>query len=160
MSLPLLQNHFQIAYVVRDVQASMRRLADQFGVARWYVEDMQALHGPEAPIAFIGLAYAGEVMLELIEARPGRQSIYLDWLPEAEDGLKLHHLGFLSPSEADFRARVEQLNAAGYPTAAAGAFGDILDFHYADTTPVFGHYHELIRLKAEGEAYFAKAPRN
>src|SRR3546814_1637050 len=63
-------------------------------------------------------------MIELIEPDPTGESLYRDWIPDAADGVRLHHLGFLVRSDADFRAAVAQLEAAGYPTAHSGSFGD------------------------------------
>lgn len=161
MTVPVLfQQHFQIAYVVRDIEAATRRFAREFGIVRWDVMDMAALLGPGHGTRFIGNAYAGEVMIELIEPDPAGESLYRDWIPDATDGVRLHHLGFLVRSDADFRAAVAQLEAAGYPTAHSGSFGDNLDYHYADTTALLGHYYELIHLKPAGEQFFARIPRN
>lgn len=159
--LTLYQNHFQIAYVARDLERAMRRFGDDFGVVRWDVMDMAALHGHETPLRYIGNAYAGDVMVEIIEPVPGAASIYADWLSADDDkAVRLHHLGFLVDSAEKLKATVEQLEKAGFPTAHAGSFGEVLDYHYADARPLLGHYLEFIHLKRDGEAFFARIPRN
>src|SRR3546814_10527734 len=74
----LFQQHFQVAYVVRDIEAATQRFAREFGIARWDVMDMAALLGPGHGTRFIGNAYAGEVMIELIEPDPTGESLYRD----------------------------------------------------------------------------------
>ena len=141
MSIPVLfKQHFQIAYVVRDLAAARARLAREFGIAEWDVMDMAALMGPGHGTRYIGNSFAGDTMIELIEPDPAGDSIYRDWIPAEEDGVRLHHLGFLVRSDEDFKAAIAQLGAAGYPTAVSGSFGDALDYHYADTTALLGHY--------------------
>jgi hypothetical protein len=156
----LFQKHFQIAYVVRNLDAARRRFAEDFGVTQWDILDMEALLGPGHGTRFIGNAYSGDVMIELIEPDPERHTIYRDWIPAAEDGIRLHHLGFLVFGDAEFRAATAHLEAAGFPAAHSGSFGNRLDYHYADTTAVLGHYYELINLKPAGEEFFARMPRN
>lgn len=161
MSIPVLfKQHFQIAYVVRNLAAARARLAREFGVAEWDVMDMAALMGSGHDTRYIGNSFAGDTMIELIEPDPAGDSIYRDWIPAEEDGVRLHHLGFLVRSDEDFKAAIAQLGAAGYPTAVSGSFGDALDYHYADTTALLGHYYELINLKPAGEQFFARIPRN
>lgn len=161
MSIPVLfKQHFQIAYVVRDLAAARARLAREFGIAEWDVMDMAALMGPGHGTRYIGNSFAGDTMIELIEPDPAGDSIYRDWIPAEEDGVRLHHLGFLVRSDEDFKAAIAQLGTAGYPTAVSGSFGDALDYHYADTTALLGHYYELINLKPAGEQFFARIPRN
>ena len=161
MTIPVLfKQHFQIAYVVRDMRAATARFKREFGVLEWDIMDMVAIMGPGHGTRFIGNTYVGDTMIELIEPDPAGESIYRDWIPDAADGVRLHHLGFLIRSDDDFRAAIAQLEAAGYPTAVSGSFGDNLDYHYADTTALLGHYYELINLKPAGEAFFARIPRN
>ncbi|MBV9842747.1 MAG: VOC family protein [Sphingomonadaceae bacterium] len=161
MSLPaLFGDHFQIAYVVRDTQAAIDVFTRRFGVKQWHVMDMVAVHGEQSAIRAISLAWSGDVMIELIEPVPGKASIYTDYTPATQDGIRLHHFGFLIPTMEEFEETVRLLDAAGFPTAAAGQFGDQLHFHYADTTPALGHYYELIHLPPAGANFFAAVPKN
>lgn len=157
MPAKLFSKHFQICYVVRDAQHTMARFRARLGMAAWSVLDTS---GPDSPVSAIAMAYIDDLMIELIEPVAGRPSIYDGWAPANPDAMKLHHLGFLVHSDAEWQAALDQLDANGYAAAYAGSFGDTLDFHYADCTAELGHYHELIYLKAAGEALFASVPRN
>ena len=81
MSIPIaFRDHFQHAYVVRNLDKTMANFRDNYGVARWQVMPM-----PEgSPVKALGLAYVQNVMLELIEAIPGQDSIYRDWIPASD----------------------------------------------------------------------------
>jgi hypothetical protein len=152
----LFAKHFQISYVVRDAERVMAHLGERHGVARWHQLELQ----PEWPVSMIALAYIDDMMIELIQAHPERPSLYTGWEPEAADGMRLHHLGFYAKSDAEWNSATEQLAANGYPVVITESFPDVLDYQYSDTTAVFGHYYELVRLRAQGEAIFASIPRN
>lgn len=156
----LFRHHFQIAYVVRDADAARRIFADRFGIAEWNVMDRIAVHGDQSAIRSISLAYAGDLMVELIEENTDAPSIYSGWAPADDNVFRLHHLGFLIPSAEDFASIVRKLEETGHPTAVSGSFGDQLDFHYADTVSSLGHYYELVHLKPAGADFFANTPHN
>ena len=63
MSIPVLfKQHFQIAYVVRNLDAARARLAREFGIIEWDVMDMTALMGPGHATRFIGNSFVGDMM--------------------------------------------------------------------------------------------------
>ena len=154
----LFRNHFQIAYVARETEAAQQRLGDRYGVSKWHVMDLHR-DDPNAATRYISTAYAGEVMLELIEPRPGSSSIYDNWLA-AGQSLKLHHLGFYAYNDEEMRAGRAQLVANGLAIPAEGRFGDLLEFLYADCVAELGHYYELVHLLPAGRDFFAPTPRN
>ena len=156
----LFQQHFQIAYVVSDLDRAMIRLRDRYGIAEWDVLDMHEIHGPDSPTRYIGNSYSGDVMIELIEPVPGVPSLYDGWAHDDPEKLRLHHLGFLVHDPDSFEAAKAQFAADGIETAHEGTFGDYLDYYYADTTPELGHYYELIHLKPAGKEFFDRVPRN
>ncbi|TAL02172.1 MAG: hypothetical protein EPO08_07765 [Rhodospirillaceae bacterium] len=157
MNIPVLfRNHYQMGYVVRDMEKAIANLKEKFGVANWHVRSF----GPEAPVVALGRAYVQRVMIELVQATPNEKSIYSDWIPASDSALRLHHFGYLIDSEEDWRQAIAQCEAAGCPAAMAGSAGEIVDFYYADTVAQLGHYCELIRLKIPSEDYFAEVPRN
>src|SRR5215203_1480173 len=157
MSIPVMfRNHFQHAYVVRNLNKAMENFSDTYGVTKWQVMPM-----PEgAPVKALALAYVQNVMLELIEAVPGQDTIYRDWIPASETAAKFHHLGYLIDSEEEYLRIVKQFEAAGIAAGMAGRSGDILDFHYADTVAQLGHYCELVRLLPAGKDFFSQVPHN
>ena len=157
MTIPVLfRDHFQNAYVVRSFKGVAAALGERFGITRWHVMPMPA----GSPVSCIGLAYVQNLMIELIEAVPGQESIYMDWIPASDSAAKFHHHGFLIEREQDYQQTVDQFNAAGYGAAFAGRSGDILDFHYADTVAQLGHYCELVHLRPAGLDFFAPVPQN
>ena len=158
MSIPVIfRDHFQHAYVVRNLDKAMATFRDNYGVKNWQVMPM-----PEgAPMRALALAYVqNKIMIELIEPIPGSKSIYSDWVPESESGARLHHHGFLIDSAEEYRRIAGQFDALGFPAAMAGTSGDILDFHYADTVAQLGHYCELIHLLPGGKNFFSTVPNN
>jgi hypothetical protein len=160
----LFKRHFQIAYVVDDVQAAMAEFAAKYGVSRWHVMDMMAGTGAGAasPTRFLALAWTEErFMVELIEPNLAVESIYSDWDRASGRTIRFHHLGFLIETAADFAAIRQTLIDSGSPVAAEGSAGDMLDYAYLDTTRALGHYYELIHLKGEGKTrFFASVPHN
>jgi hypothetical protein len=100
-------------------------------------------------------------MVELVDLRPGDDTIYHAWIPETDDAIRLHHLGFLIEDEAEWHARVQKYGQAGFEVAISGAIPGVMDWHYSDTVAALGHYTELIRFTTEaGKAYWADVPHN
>jgi hypothetical protein len=156
MSFRFFAKHFQICYVVRDAERVMARMRERHGIANWNVVPL----GPEWRLKTLALAYVDDLMIELIQPDPKKSWIYDGWEPEAPDAMRLHHLGFYIHSDEEWRQAVDQLAANGYPVAASGSIPGVLDYHYSDTTADFGHYHELVRLHADGHHFFADVPHN
>jgi Glyoxalase/Bleomycin resistance protein/Dioxygenase superfamily len=164
----LFRKHFQTSYVARDIEKTSALFGEKFGVAKWHVLDALALVGDAAPVKSIATAYAGNVMLELIEPIPGRESIYDGWLNPGQD-LRFHHHGYSIDDDAEMGAVRELLDRAGItaiptervvgPVMAAGLDG-ILEFLYADTVDELGHYCEFVHLKPAGREFFAQTPHN
>jgi catechol 2,3-dioxygenase-like lactoylglutathione lyase family enzyme len=153
----LFAKHFQICYVVRDAERAFADFKDRFGITKWHQLDVAS--DPASPASTIALAYVDDLMIELVEPFPNRPSFYQGWLT-GTSRVRLHHLGFLLHDDAEWRAAIDQFTANGYPVAYAGSAGNMLDFHYADSTAELGHFLELIHLKPAGEAFFASVPHN
>lgn len=156
----LFKRHFQVAYVVDDARAAIGILGKRYGVEKWDLMDMAALHGAGAPARFIANAWVGDTMIEVIEPDESVESIYQGWNKDSGAALRFHHLGFLVDGAEEFDAAKARLAGEGFPIVAGGSFGDVLDFAYADTTAELGHYYEIIRLKAQGDSFFGRIPVN
>lgn len=157
MTIPIVfRNHFQVGYVVRNLDKAIENMREKLGIARWQVNPMPR----SAPARALGFAYVQHLMLELIEARPERDTIYRDWIPQSETAARLHHLAYRVDTAAQWRAIVSQCEASGFRTALADSTGDFFDYYYPDTVEQLGHYCELIRLKPAGEAFWASVPHN
>ena len=156
----LFKRHFQTAYVVDDIEQAMAVFASNYGITQWDVMDMVAMAGPGQPLLFIANAWAGDMMIELMQPDENVTSIYTGWQKQSGATFRLHHLGFLVDSDAQMAAHKQLLERNGHPIVAEGSFGDVLDFAYADTTSALGHFYELIHLKSQGKAFFDRIPVN
>jgi len=158
----LFKRHFQIAYLVDDVHAAMAEFGEKYGIAKWHVMDMLAMHGEGSPSRYLALAWTDEgLMVELIEPIEDVPSIYSGWRKDSGQAARFHHLGFLVDNDEEFAAIKRQLAEAGCPVATEGAAGNVLQYAYIDTTKALGHYYELIYLKGEGKTlFFAPVPHN
>lgn len=128
----------QVALLVRDIQAAVRRYADVLGIGPW----VGYTYGPRT---LSELRYKGEPgeyemiialsqmdpQIELIQPVRG-PSIYHDWM--AMHGEGLHHIAYVVPSLEEGAAELEALGyreiqyGAGYGAEGDGAFA------YYDTT--------------------------
>lgn len=156
----LFKRHFQTAYVAANAKAAVATFSSRFGIAKWDIMDMQALHGAASPAKMICTAWVGEMMIELIEPNPAVPSIYCDWNAPEDNNLRLHHLGFLVDSEHALSETKTHLMGQGFPIVMDGSFGDVLDFAYADTRSALGHYYEIIWPKEQGDSFFSRIPVN
>jgi hypothetical protein len=151
------RNHFQMGYVVRDMDQAIANMRDKFGVSKWEVRHLPRGAAPAKTLAF---AYVQQVMIELIEVWPGDTTVYHDWIPAEDHAAKLHHFGYMMESEEEWRDTIAQFEAAGVPAALTGSARGLLDYHYADTVSQLGHYCELILLSPAGRNFWANVPRN
>ncbi len=156
----LFQRHFQVAYVVDDIHTAMAELSQNMGVSRWDVVDMATPEGPGQVLKFNANAWSGDVMIELIQPDPAATSIYSGWRLDSDSNLRLHHLGYLVDSAEQMAEHRQHLIRNGHSIVAEGSFGNVLDFAYADTTALLGHYYEIIWLKEQGNDFFNRIPVN
>jgi catechol 2,3-dioxygenase-like lactoylglutathione lyase family enzyme len=129
----LAPNLFQVAYVVRDVEAAEQWFQRILGVPSFFrMENVEVGHGcsyrgqPADYASHLSLGYLGDVQIELIEPVRG-QSPYTEFL--AGKGPGLHHLAFLVP---DFEATVAFLGEGGLELVAGGQLGPGSQFAYFD----------------------------
>ncbi len=146
--------HFQNAYTTRDVDAAARMFAERHGVKTFhYMRDVP--FGPDATI-HIGLAWAGDVMIELIQPNGG-DNLYTNWLPPAGQHLRFHHMGHLIADKAEFD-RVSQLGTRSLPVAIQGVnYG--VHFLYLDARAELGHFLEYVHLEGDATHLFDPVPR-
>ena len=134
----------QVAWIVRDLQASMRRHWEVCGIGPWdiypfdatQVQDFVYRGRPATHTCLLGLACNGNVQLELIQPVTGR-SIYDEHLETKGEGL--HHVKLY---HADCAAAVAHYAARGYPVIQSGKF-DEDEHYYLDTEKDFGYIIEL-----------------
>lgn len=152
--LPFLQNGVaQIAWVVRDLDASVKAYYERFGIGPWHfytygpplVKNASYRGRPSAYRMRVALSYFGQMRVEFIQPLEG-PSIYHEFIEK--HGYGVQHLGVLVD---DMPQALAQAKAAGYEMIQDGSgFGPDGDGHYAyiDTEREFGVVYELISRPA------------
>jgi len=139
----------QVAIVVKDLSASMKHFWEELRVGPWKIwrfdsqnlTDM-SLHGKPAEYSFIvGMAYVGDVSIELVQPLEG-ESIFREFLDSKGEGI--HHLKCTSP---DAEVVVENFKKGGGRVLQSARIGDAA-FHYLDTEPTLGFILELATGRA------------
>ena len=157
MALPLLfRNHFQLGYSVRNIDKAIGTLSEKFGLSKW-----QIVRPPEeAPSSALAWAYVKDLMIELVEPRPGRMPYYDAWLPESESGARLHHMAYMVEDEDEWRSVKQAFGDQGIAMVVDEQMGPILSYRYFDTRPELGHYTEFVLLGPKGKKFWADVPQN
>lgn len=147
--------HFQNAYTTRDVDAAARMFAERHGVKTFhYLRDVP--FGPGATI-HIGLAWAGDVMIELIQPNGG-DNLYTSWLPPAGQHLRFHHMGHLIDDAAEWQKVSTLGRQSGLPIAIDGVnYG--VHYLYLDARAELGHFLEYVHLEGDAVHFFDAVPR-
>ena len=152
-----LARHFQNAYVTRDLDAAARMFGNRHGIRAFhFIRDIP--FGPGATI-HLGLAWAGEVMVELIQADGDASNLYTTMLPPLGQTVHFHHLGHLVEERAEWDAVVKQAQASGLEIALHGN-NHGLNYLYLDARAETGHYLEYVHLDPEAAHFFDVVPRN
>lgn len=147
--IPQLNNIFQIAYATNDVERAAAVFKNRFGTGAFSVFDFDG-------VMKLRLAFAGQVMIELIQPINDPTGLYTGWIAGSEAfALRHHHFGVLVNSKDELAAIRAAHVDSGTAVAAEGSMPGSLDFLYVDTTVQLGHYLEYVHLDAAGRAMFA-----
>lgn len=132
----------QVALVVSDLDAALRRHDEIFGATRWRIHTF----GPHGRHEYYGRPTSFSLRLALNDESPQTEliqplegdSIHRDWLADGREGL--HHVAFAVPSVAQ---AVESMAELGCPVMQAGTgFGARGDgdgaYAYIDATAALG----------------------
>jgi methylmalonyl-CoA/ethylmalonyl-CoA epimerase len=160
--LPVTQVN-QIALVVRDLDAAMRRYWELLRVGPWkvytygtpLVRDMTVRGKPQDYRMRIALAQMGSMVIELIQPL-SENNIYVEHLDRKGEGL--HHIGTFVPS---FDRAVAEAQQHGFSVLQSGrGQGRLGDggFAYLDTEAALGLILELIEVPRERVAPEAVYP--
>jgi len=106
MPEPVFNQTVQIGIVVRDLDATVRRYVDDYGIGPWQFHEFNAgnandLHEYGQPVERswrLAVTMVGKVMWELIEPLD-EESIYARFLAEKGEGV--HHIAVATPSFDD-----------------------------------------------------------
>ena len=156
----MFKNVFQIAYVTTDLERAIAVFRDQQGVAEIAVfEDFTLdVAGGRDAVINVGLAYVGDVQLEIIEPVTGDVDLYRTWLPD-EFAVRHHHFCHRLDSVAELEAVQGRYEQSGVTIPLAASLGETRLF-YADTTSLLDHYQEYAWIAPESEEFMASLPRN
>ncbi len=139
----------QIAFVVKDLDATVEQYYKRFGIGPWHfytygkplVPRMTRNGEPTDYKMRVALSYLGPMRIELIEQVEG-DTVYQEFIEK--HGYGIHHIGVLVD---DMAGAVNRAERAGFRMTMDGAgFGPDDDGHYAylDTEDSIGTTIELI----------------
>jgi hypothetical protein len=146
----------QVAYTVPDIAESMRRYSELLHIGPWF------LVGPFVPAKGIyrgtptdmtislGVAFAGQVMIELIEQHDDKPSVYQETL-KLRGAHGFHHWAI---GARDFDAAVAHYNAQGFPTVFSDISPRGVRVIYVDTSAVLPGMLEIIEMTPGAEAQY------
>ena len=149
---------FQLGYVVADLDGAMARLGETQDIRRFRVD----VFGASSTLLLRSAkAYAGGIMLELLEPRPdAADGLYTSFLDADPTVPQLQHLGYLVETEEEFAAVGAWMKARGIGLALEAALPGVLTAAYFDTRPMLGHYSEYVRLAPQARDFYADVPVN
>lgn len=146
---------FQIAWIVDDLFAAMKKWVAVYGVGPFLVLPKRTsqirYRGEDIEIEMqVAVSQSGPVQIELIQQVTDCPSIYREIFGDRPGGL--HHLCAISKSFEETKRHYESL---GYPSVAQ--FKGAMRVEYFDTFKDFGHITELVEHSPE---FFAAHVRN
>ena len=148
---------FQIAYVVEDIDASMRQWGEQLEIGPWFLlahfTGERATYRGEPAQADVALAmgYAGHMLVELIAPNDDKPSVYREAIERR--GYGFHHFGIGTLDyDADLARHLEQGHELAFEARVptGGRVG------YVDTTAELAGYLELVEMDAATDAAFTR----
>ncbi|MFZ5974908.1 MAG: VOC family protein [Bacillota bacterium] len=120
---PMLKNVAQVAIVVKDCDAMVKKYADDYGIGPWIIYEFNPdtvenmiIRGERVDYAMrLALCNIGNVQWEIIEPKDDK-SIYAEFLKEHGEGL--HHCAFI----ADYNEFDQKMKSKGYKVLQAGTW--------------------------------------
>jgi hypothetical protein len=151
------ERHFQNAYTTRDIDAATRMFAERHGIASFhFMRDIP--FGPGAT-THIALAWAGDVMIELIQPNGEAANLYSTMLPADNQLLRFHHLGHLMGDDAAWQRVVDLASRSRLPIAMQGNSHGV-NYLYLDARAELGHYLEYVYLTGDAVHLFDPVPHH
>jgi methylmalonyl-CoA/ethylmalonyl-CoA epimerase len=152
MRKPVFKGVAQVALVVKDCMASVKKYVEDYGIGPWSIYDLGpnvlenlVVHDIPQPFAMrAAIAYIGGVMIELIEPLDDN-SIYTEFIKEHGEGL--HHILF---DVEDYGKTVQFFKDKGIGIYQGGT-NKGLHFAYFDTRKELGLISEILGGTPDGE---------
>jgi hypothetical protein len=148
----------QNGYVVRDLERAMHHWSGKCGVGPFFVLEHIEIgelwfRGQPARIDMsVGIAYWGDVQIELIYQHDDSPSIYTDFAKSKGEGLQ--HVGVMTGS---VEKQLAELAEAGIKPTQWGSTATGIHFAYVDTDLHPGGMIELIESGPAINAFFGMA---
>jgi hypothetical protein len=145
----------QTAYIVKDAETAMRAYVARMNVGPWFVagpfHPIKPLYRgkPIVPHLTLALAYAGTMMIELIEQHDDAPSVFAEVAKSR--GYGFHHWAI---AVEDFDRAVADYQAKGYEIAFSDTAPMGMRVAYMDTLKELPGMVELIEANAAFEAFF------
>lgn len=146
----------QVAYTVDDIERRMREYTEFMHIGPWFlvgpfVPARGVYRGRETRVRLsLGVAFAGEIMLELIQQHDDQPSVYREML-ETRGGHGFHHWAI---GTREFEEKVAHYRWLGYPEV----FSDVSPrggrIAYFDTRADLPGMLEVIEVNAAVEAQY------
>lgn len=138
----LLANHYQNAYVTRDIEKALDIFRERCGVVdpRYFQAEVEVTtpNGKGVAVNKVAFIWIGSLQYELIEPVSGPVDIYRDALPA--QGMRFHHICMRSH---DWSATLAEVERQKLPIVYRGDTSSGLKFIYADARDTLGHYLEF-----------------
>jgi hypothetical protein len=148
---------FQMAYVVDDIDASMRRWVEQLSVGPWFLlahftGERGTYRGQpaEADVA-LAMAFAGHMLVELIAPNDAKPSVYREAIETR--GYGFHHFGV---GTLDYDAELARHLELGHELAFQAWVPTGGRVGYVDTTAELPGYLELIEMDEATDTAFTR----
>ncbi|ROO27626.1 glyoxalase [Salinisphaera orenii MK-B5] len=147
----------QTAYIVAHLEDEIQRWIDDLNVGPWFVlEDFKGEEAiyrgkPSKASVKIGMAFAGHMMIELLQPNDDHPSVYKE-TREAR-GYGFHHFGVGSPH---FGADVQRLERRGYDLAFQARVPTDDRVAYLDTKGELPGFLELIEVSEGMDEFFGR----
>jgi len=148
---------FQMAYVVEDIEASMRRWIEQLHVGPWFLlphftgEQPTYRGEPGGAEVALTMSYAGHMLIELIQLNDDKPSVWREGVER--HGYGFHHFGV---GTLDYDAELAQHLEQGHELAFECSVPTGGRVAYVDTTAELPGYVELIEMDADTDTAFTR----
>lgn len=148
----------QVAYVVEDIEASMKIYIDRMGIGPWFLASRfnpaKAVYRgtPNVPLFSLAVAYSGTTQIELIQQHDNTPSVFNEKPKDRRYGF--HHWGV---AVENFDAEVARYLKQGYDIAFSDTTPMGMRVVYMDTTGELPGMVELIEGNAALESAFGPA---
>ena len=150
----------QVAVVVKDLKATMKKYNEVLGWGPWSVYEHKppvlhhtVLRGKPTPYTMIGAeAHCNPIDFEILQPVEG-PSIYKEWLDEHGEGV--HHIAVMRATMDDAEETEDWFAKMGAPVMMEGRIGDGIRFFYVDTQPML----KVIMESGSGHAVDLKPVR-